>query len=151
MLITGILFHVFFFFILGTLYINWVKELDFKFHFLPIISWNHLLSFGLFSGTRCSKHFSHHSQSYFLYSYGGEHSTLFTASSARHTFALPRSWDNIGFIPLPAIIMRPENYERVKESIQVSLKYAAISNICFVIIIRHPITTAILLVIKDNW
>jgi hypothetical protein len=63
---------------------------------------------------------------------------LFTASSVSKTLILhsSRSWITQGFIPIAGYNYGAE-LMRVKESIQISIKYAAISNICFVIILYY--------------
>jgi hypothetical protein len=62
---------------------------------------------------------------------------LFTASSVSKTLILHSSrWITQGFIPIAGYNYGAEKM-RVKESIQISIKYAAISNICFVIILYY--------------
>lgn len=63
-----------------------------------------------------------------LYTYGGEHSiAVYGIISRMLMFALfPVLGITQGFIPIAGFNYGAENYERVKESIQVSIKYAAL-------------------------
>jgi putative MATE family efflux protein len=73
-----------------------------------------------------------------LYSYGGEHSiAVYGIISRMLMFALfPILGITQGFIPIAGYNHGAQNYERVKESIQISIKYAAIlASIIFVFIL----------------
>lgn len=73
-----------------------------------------------------------------LYSYGGEHSiAVYGIISRMLMFALfPILGITQGFIPIAGYNYGAQNYERVKESIQISIKYAALlASLIFVVIL----------------
>lgn len=75
-----------------------------------------------------------------LYSYGGEHSiAVYGIISRMLMFALfPILGITQGFIPIAGYNHGAQNYERVKESIQISIKYAAIlASLIFVVILYY--------------
>ena len=81
-----------------------------------------------------------------LYSYGGEHSiAVYGIISRMLMFALfPILGITQGFIPIAGYNYGAQNYERVKESIQISIKYAALlASLIFVVILYYatPIVT----------
>jgi Na+-driven multidrug efflux pump len=65
---------------------------------------------------------------------------LFTVISKTLICTLPRSWITQGFIPIAGYNYGAENYERVKESIQISIKYAALATFvfCHYTLLRYP-------------
>lgn len=103
-----------------------LKARHFKFHF-PIIREITTLSFVTFSRQGVVSILAiilNHT----LYSYGGEHSiAVYGIISRMLMFALfPVLGITQGFIPIAGFNYGAANYERVKESIQVSVKYAAL-------------------------
>jgi putative MATE family efflux protein len=75
-----------------------------------------------------------------LYSYGGEHSiAVYGIISRMLMFALfPILGITQGFIPIAGYNHGAQNYERVKESIQISIKYAALlASLIFVFILYY--------------
>ncbi|MEZ7498491.1 MATE family efflux transporter [Flavobacterium sp. Arc3] len=75
-----------------------------------------------------------------LYSYGGEHSiAVYGIISRMLMFALfPILGITQGFIPIAGYNYGAHNYERVKESIQISIKYAALlASLIFVVILYY--------------
>ena len=81
-----------------------------------------------------------------LYTYGGEHSiTVYGIISRMLMFALfPILGITQGFLPIAGYNYGAQNYERVKESIGISIKYAALlASIVFVLILLFatPIVT----------
>jgi putative MATE family efflux protein len=75
-----------------------------------------------------------------LYSYGGEHSiAVYGIISRMLMFALfPILGITQGFIPIAGYNHGAHNYERVKESIQISIKYAALlASLIFVFILYY--------------
>ncbi|WP_339919317.1 MATE family efflux transporter [uncultured Flavobacterium sp.] len=75
-----------------------------------------------------------------LYSYGGEHSiAVYGIISRMLMFALfPILGITQGFIPIAGYNYGAQNYERVKESIQISIKYAALlASLIFVVILYY--------------
>jgi putative MATE family efflux protein len=75
-----------------------------------------------------------------LYSYGGEHSiAVYGIISRMLMFALfPILGITQGFIPIAGYNHGAKNYERVKESIQISIKYAALlASLIFVFILYY--------------
>jgi len=73
-----------------------------------------------------------------LYTYGGEHSiTVYGIISRMLMFALfPILGITQGFLPIAGFNYGAKNYERVKESVNVSIKYAALlATVIFVIIL----------------
>lgn len=75
-----------------------------------------------------------------LYSYGGEHSiAVYGIISRMLMFALfPILGITQGFIPIAGYNYGAQNYERVKESIQISIKYAALlASLIFIIILYY--------------
>ena len=73
-----------------------------------------------------------------LYTYGGEHSVaIYGIISRMLMFALfPILGITQGFLPIAGFNYGANNYERVKESIQISIKYAAfLATVIFVIIL----------------
>lgn len=113
-----------------------LKARHFKFHF-PIIREITTLSFVTFSRQGVVSILAiilNHT----LYSYGGEHSiAVYGIISRMLMFALfPVLGITQGFIPIAGFNYGAANYERVKESIQVSIKYAALlAGIIFVFIL----------------
>jgi putative MATE family efflux protein len=103
-----------------------LKAHHFKFHF-PIIKEITELSFVTFSRQGVVSILAiilNHT----LYSYGGEHSiAVYGIISRMLMFALfPVLGITQGFLPIAGFNYGAENYGRVKESIQVSIKYAAL-------------------------
>lgn len=75
-----------------------------------------------------------------LYSYGGEHSiAVYGIISRMLMFALfPILGITQGFIPIAGYNYGAQNYERVKESVQISIKYAALlASLIFVVILYY--------------
>ncbi|MFT4669925.1 MAG: putative MATE family efflux protein [Ulvibacter sp.] len=75
-----------------------------------------------------------------LYSYGGEHSiAVYGIISRMLMFALfPILGITQGFIPIAGYNHGAQNYERVKESIQISIKYAALlASLIFIFILYY--------------
>ncbi|SEF53967.1 MATE family efflux transporter [Flavobacterium urumqiense] len=73
-----------------------------------------------------------------LYTYGGEHSVaIYGIISRMLMFALfPILGITQGFLPIAGFNYGAQNYERVKESVQLSIKYAAIlASLIFVVIL----------------
>lgn len=103
-----------------------LKSRHFKFHF-PIIKEITTLSFVTFSRQGVISILSiilNHT----LYTYGGEHSlAIYGIISRMLMFALfPVLGITQGFIPIAGYNYGSNNFERVKESIQISIKYAAL-------------------------
>ncbi|MBE0392125.1 putative MATE family efflux protein [Flavobacterium sp. 7E] len=103
-----------------------LKSRHFKFHF-PIIKEITTLSFVTFSRQGVISILSiilNHT----LYTYGGEHSlAVYGIISRMLMFALfPVLGITQGFIPIAGYNYGSNNFERVKESIQISIKYAAL-------------------------
>jgi putative MATE family efflux protein len=138
-LATGISYFTCFLFILW--YFIYKTELkmqvkDFKFH-LPIIKEITSLSFVSFSRQGVVSILAiilNHT----LYSYGGENSIIvYGIISKTLIFALfPVLGITQGFIPIAGYNYGAENYGRVKESIQISIKYAALlASLVFIVIL----------------
>jgi putative MATE family efflux protein len=151
-LATGISYFTSFLFILW--YFIYKTELklqakDFKFH-LPIIKEITSLSLVSFSRQGVVSILAiilNHT----LYSYGGEHSIIvYGIISKTLIFALfPVLGITQGFIPIAGYNYGAENYERVKESIQISIKYAALlATLVFVIILYYA--TPIIAIFTSN-
>jgi Na+-driven multidrug efflux pump len=98
---------------------------DFKFH-LPIIKEITSLSLVSFFRQECSKYFSHHSQSYFILLWWRTFYYCFYIISKTLIFALFPVLGITQFYSIAGYNYGAENYERVKESIQISIKYAAL-------------------------
>ena len=115
-----------------------LKAKHFKLH-LPIIKEITALSFVTFSRQGVVSILAiilNHT----LYSYGGEHSVaVYGIISRMLMFALfPILGITQGFIPIAGYNYGAKNYERVKESIQISIKYAALlASLIFVFILYY--------------
>jgi putative MATE family efflux protein len=151
-LATGISYFTSFLFILW--YFIYKTELklqakDFKFH-LPIIKEITSLSLVSFSRQGVVSILAiilNHT----LYSYGGEYSIIvYGIISKTLIFALfPVLGITQGFIPIAGYNYGAENYKRVKESIQISIKYAALlATLVFVIILYYA--TPIIAIFTSN-
>jgi putative MATE family efflux protein len=82
-----------------------------------------------------------------LYSYGGEHSiAVYGIISRMLMFALfPILGITQGFIPIAGYNYGAQNYERVKESIQISIKYAALlASLIFVVILCYATSIVVI-------
>lgn len=121
-----------------------LKASHFKFHF-PIIKEITELSFVTFSRQGVVSILAiilNHT----LYSYGGEHSiAVYGIISRMLMFALfPILGITQGFLPIAGFNYGAENYARVKESIQVSIKYAALlaaTIFVFILLFATPIVS----------
>ena len=86
-----------------------------------------------------------------LYTYGGEHSiTVYGIISRMLMFALfPILGITQGFLPIAGYNYGANNYDRVKESIRVSIKYAALlASLIFVVILFYA--TSIVTIFTDD-
>jgi putative MATE family efflux protein len=126
-----------------------IQAKDFKFH-IPIIKEITSLSFVSFSRQGVISILAiilNHT----LYSYGGENSIIvYGIISKTLIFALfPVLGITQGFIPIAGYNYGAEKYDRVKESIQISIKYAALlASLVFITILYY--STSIITIFTTN-